>query len=156
MKIRNAVSEREALRIGLGEHADHRVDLGQVAVDGLDLPRQILPPAGQLQEGLGHLHVQQAAELTVAWNAALAIAQDLHRGEIGRLAGVLAPQVLQVARIVVQGERAGIFRPRRVDHVDEGDVGVQQVRVAGGDLRQARRSKETIVAVSAEGEIVAH
>jgi hypothetical protein len=56
----------------------------------------------------------------------------------------------------VQGERAGIFRPQRVDHVDKGDVGVQQVRIAGGDLRQARRSKETIVVVCAEGEIVAH
>ena len=49
--------------------------------------------------------MQQPAELVVARHAALAVAEDVHRRQVEMLA-VVARQVLQVPRVVVQRHRA--------------------------------------------------
>ena len=118
--MRNArVAEAEAFRQRLAHQPDQQIDRFEiVVVDAADLfaPDRIV---GQLLERLHRVLVNQPAELVVARHAAFAVAQDLDGREIEAFA-VVARQVLQVLRIVVQAHRARVHQPERVELI--GDV----------------------------------
>ena len=87
MKTRNAVSENpKPGRQRLGVHADLQVHLVDVVVvDAADLLGPLLV-VGQLVERAHARHPHLLAEVVVARHAALAVAQDVERGQVHQLA----------------------------------------------------------------------
>ena len=109
--MRNAVSLKpKPGGSGSAYKPGHQVDLLEiVAVDASNLlaPHRVV---GQLVERLHRILVQEPAELVVAGHAALPIAEDVHGGQVEMLA-VVARQVLQMLRVVVQRDGARVARP---------------------------------------------
>ena len=157
MKTRKAVSLKpNPGGQRLGEEPGHQVDLLDVAVvDLLDLlaPRRVV---GQLVEGLHRLLAEQPPELVVAGHAALAIADDVHRRQVEPLA-VVAGQVLQRARVVVQRDRAGMAGAERVEQVGHRDAARRCPACAGPTTSVSERVSSTRpVASERKSNVVRH
>jgi hypothetical protein len=110
------VGEPEARRQRLGVHADlevHLVDV--VVVDAADLLGPLLV-VRELVERAHPRHPHLLAEVVVARDAALAVAQDVERCQVHQLA-VDPPVALERARVVVQRDLARVVDADRVDQV---------------------------------------
>ena len=148
------VAEAHVLGQRLGHQAHQQVHLLDVAVvDPLDLLGPFLVVA-ELLEGLDRRLVEQAPELVVARHAALAVAQDVHRGEVEALAGGVLVQVLQVLREVVQPQRAGMRDAERVEQVGAVVLLDHLAARAPRHLRQLARLEQRVVLHRADLEVV--
>src|SRR5215216_6888140 len=110
------VAEREALRRVLRVHTDHLVELFYVVI--VDTAQFLHPPrvVGQVFEAVYGFEVEQSTKLVVPGHAELSAAEHIGRSEILRYA-IRPLEILEAARVVVQGDRAGVSRAKRVEQV---------------------------------------
>ena len=146
------VAEAESLRQRLGVEPDHQVDLLDVAVHipQLRRPGRVVR---QLLERGRRLQVEEAPELVVAGHAALADPEHVDRREVDDGA-VRLVQLLQEARVVVQGDRAGVRDPERVERVDEADLVEAGADVSDAELAERPLLQDLVRLDRAEGEVV--
>src|SRR5215216_3960809 len=110
------VAEREALRRVLRVHANHLVELFYIVIEDT---AQFLNPrrvAGQVFEAIYGFEVQQSTKLVVPGHAELSAAEHIGRSEVLRYT-IRSLEVLEAARVVVQGDRAGVSSAKRVEQV---------------------------------------
>src|SRR5215207_6825512 len=110
------VAEREALRRVLRVHTDHLVELFYVVI--VDTAQFLHPPrvVGQVFEAVYRFEVEQSTKLVVPGHAELSAAEHIGRSEVLRYT-IRPLEVLEAARVVVQGDRAGVSRAKRVEQV---------------------------------------
>src|SRR5947208_3119644 len=100
----------------LGVHADdevNRVDIVIVNAAQLLYPGRI---AGQFLEALEREKMHEFAKLVIAGNAAFAVAQDFGGRQVDN-AAIGLDTTLEVPRVIVQGESAGVGGAERVEEV---------------------------------------
>lgn len=111
------VAEAEPSGSPLGEHADHEVDLLDVAaVDVADLLGQ-RPVVGEVGEVPRRVEPQEAAEVVVPGDSGLADPQDVGGGYVHEPAVVGPDEALQCAGVVPENDRPGVGGAEREEEV---------------------------------------
>src|SRR5215207_1946290 len=106
---KRGVAEREVLRRVLRVHTDHLVELFHIVI--VDTAQLLHPlwSISQLLEAVYRFEVEQPAELVVAGHAELPTAEYVGSREVlGYTIRPRPPEVLEAARVVVQGDCARV------------------------------------------------
>ena len=149
------ITEAEPLWLRFREKADHQIDaLDVIVVEAPDFvgPLRVFG-RHQLLEAPRRFEMDQAAELVVARHTKLAHAQDVGGRQVDHDA-VRAPEGLEEARIVMQGERARIRRAKGIEEIAEGHALQQGIGAAIRHLVELARLDEVIVCGRAETVVV--
>ena len=134
--MRNAVSLKpKPGGSGSAYKPGHQVDLLQIVsvhASNLFAPRRVV---GQLFERLHRILVQEPAELVVAGHAAFPISEDVYGGQV-EMFSVIATEILQMLRVVVQRDGAGVAASERIEQVGHAYPVHDTGRLFAGQLGQ--------------------
>ena len=128
------IAEAEAGRRRLGHQPDDRIDLVDIAIDLLE-QAHVLGARRQLFPARDARPVQPGAEVIVARHAAPARAHDIDHGEVDDL--VVALELEQRAREVVERDRAGMRDAERIERVAQAEQPHGVVGIAALDVEEA-------------------
>ena len=107
--------------------ADERVhELDVAAVRVRELGREGLVAAGEFEEGSRGGQAEEAAELVVAWDAALAVAEEVDGAHVA-VEAVRGGEVLEEAGVVGVGDCARVVDAEGVEGVCEGEAVVEDL-----------------------------
>ncbi len=139
----------------LGVHTDHQVNLVDIVVVNA---AQLLYPggiAGQFLEALERTEMHQFAKRIIPGNPPFAVPQDLSGCQIDD-AAIRLYTALEITRIIMQGDGAGVGGAERVEEVGHGYLLCNLSRMAVGNFRQGALQKYRIVRHRTEGEFIGH